>query len=204
MQIYIKKFQFVVSDILGWKSSRRANHDFNKLLTVLLFLFPVDTFFIQTNLKRIETNASICPNFPLKQVNKTGIVGRSPQMPRRFDLSRKQREGGYLCTKTRDPLDISPTSARDDRPETAGVKTGMNKVEKENGKPVAALSCCASSQPSLCCALIWEALGARIPSLTLSLLQFLPRLVQTNLLSAPCTDTLTPTVNGQVPEFAVH
>lgn len=125
-------------------------------------------------------------------------------MPRRFDLSRKRREVGYLCTKTRDPLDISPTSARDDRPETAGVKTGMNKVEKENGKPVAALSCCASSQPSLCSALIQEALGARIPSLTLSLLQFLPRLVQTNLLSAPCTDTLTPTVNGQVPGFAAH
>lgn len=30
-------------------------------------------------------------------------------------------------------------------------------------RPVAALSCCASSQPSLCCALSWEASGSRIP-----------------------------------------
>lgn len=77
MQIYMKKFQFVFSDVLGWKKTRRENHDFTGLLTVLWFLFPVDTFFIQTNFKIIKTNASICEYFQLKQVNKAGMVGRS-------------------------------------------------------------------------------------------------------------------------------
>lgn len=82
MQIYIKKFQFAVSDALGWKSPRWENHDFTELLTVLWVLFHVDTFFIKINFKIVETNASICANFQLKQVNKTGIVGRNPQVPR--------------------------------------------------------------------------------------------------------------------------
>lgn len=84
-------------------------------------------------------------------------MGRRLQTPRRFDLFGKQQAVEYLCTNWIDLTDSLPTLAGDDRLLIAAMKTWTNKAGKENGKFGAAVSCCASSQPSflLCCALSW-------------------------------------------------
>ena len=132
-------------------------------------------------------------NFQLKQANKIVIVGRRPQMPRRFDLFGKQQAVEYLCTNWIDLTDSLPILAGDDRLLIAAMNTWTNKAGKKNGKFGAAVSHCVSSQLSLvlCCALSWKVLGLRIPSLTLSLLQLRTRssgapMLQANVLSAPC------------------
>lgn len=69
-------------------------------------------------------------------------------MPRRFDLFGKQQAAEYLCTNWIELTDSLSTLPRDDRLLIAAVKTWANKAGKENGKVGAAVSHCASSQPS--------------------------------------------------------
>lgn len=70
----------------------------------------------------------------------------------------------------------------------------MNKAEKENRKFGAAVSHCAFFQPRFlfCCALSWNIVRLRVPSLTLHLLQLKTRssgaqMLQAHALSAPCS-----------------
>lgn len=62
-------------------------------------------------------------NFPLKQVNKVLMMGRRPQVPRRFDLFGKQQAVEYLCTNLTDLTNSLPTLAGDDRLLIAAMKT---------------------------------------------------------------------------------
>lgn len=132
-------------------------------------------------------------NFQLKQVNKIVIGGRRRQMPRRFDLFGKQQAVEYLCAYWIDLTDSLPTLAGDDRLLIAAMKTWTNKAGKENRKFGAAVSHFAPSQPSLrlCRVLSCKAVGLRVPSLALPLLQLRTgssgaQMLQAHLLSAPC------------------
>lgn len=62
-------------------------------------------------------------NFQLKQVNKVVIMGRRPQMPRRFVLFGKQQAVEYLCTNLADLTNSLPTLAGDDGLLIAAMKT---------------------------------------------------------------------------------
>lgn len=188
MQIYIKKLQFVVSDVLGWKSPRRENHDFTELPTVLWFLFPVDTCFIQSNFKIVETNTLICANFSAETSQQNRDSGEDPTSEK------------FMHKDNRPLKQFTYISQGWQTWECCSEKKEWTEQERRMGKlwqlcPVVPLpssacagTCWGQGFPLWLC--LWGSSSPGAP------------VVQPNLLSAP--HTFIPAVSGQLQQFALQ